>query len=198
MGNSGYMPASNIVKVCTIGVYGSTRAAFFDALQAAGVDVLLDIRRRRAVRGSQYTFANAERLTSELAAREIEYRHVLDLAPDKETLALQGAADTEAKRLKSERTELAPDYVKQYVSRTLSRFDFSAFARELDTFRTPALFCIERIPEACHRSLVAPKLAKALGTEEIVHLIPQGAAYDTLSLLRQIKRNRNARRKRFG
>ncbi len=186
------------MKVCTIGVYGSTRAAFFDALEAAGVDVFLDIRRRRAVRGSQYTFANAERLTGELAAREIEYRHVLDLAPDRETLALQHAADDDAKRLKSERTELAAEYIKQYVSRTLSRFDFSGLARELKAFNTPVLFCIERIPDACHRSLVAPKLAKAVGTNEIVHLIPEGAAFETIRLLRKIKRDRSTRRRRFG
>ncbi len=189
---------SRVVKVCTIGVYGSTRAAFFDALEAAGVDVLLDIRRRRAVRGTQYTFANAERLTAELAAREIEYRHILELAPDNDTLATQHAADDTAKRLKSERTELAPEYIEKYVSRTLSRFDFSALARELEPFSTPVLFCIERIPEACHRSLVAPKLAKALRTSEILHLIPEGAAFETQRLLRQIKRNRSARRKRFG
>lgn len=193
-----YMKSSSPVKVCTIGVYGSTRAAFFDALETAGVDVLLDIRRRRAVRGSQYTFANAERLTGELAAREIEYRHILDLAPDEETLAIQHAADNEAKRLKSERTELSPEYIDQYVSHTLNRFDFSTLARELAAFNAPVLFCIERIPDACHRSLVAPKLAKALDTSEIVHLIPEGSAFETLRALRKIKRNRSARRKRFG
>jgi len=190
--------ALRTVKVCTIGIYGSTRAAFFDALETAGVDVFLDIRRRRAVRGSQYSYANAERLTGELAAREIEYRHILDLAPDEDTLATQHAADSKEKRLKSERTELATEYIEKYVTRTLNRFDFSTLASELEEFSTPVLFCIERIPQACHRSLVAPKLASALGTAEIIHLIPEGAAFETQRLLRQIKRNRSARRKRFG
>ncbi|MGZ3560955.1 MAG: DUF488 family protein [Vulcanimicrobiaceae bacterium] len=192
------MIVPKITKVFTIGVYGSTRAAFFDALETAEIDILLDIRRRRAVRGSQYTFANAQRLTDELAARGIEYRHILGLAPDKETLAIQGDADTEANRLKSERTELAPAYVKQYVAGTLSRFDFATLVSELHGFAAPVILCIERIPEACHRSLVAPKLAQALGTDEIVHLIPESAAFEALRVLRQVRRKRSGLRKRYG
>lgn len=191
------MSALRISAVFTIGVYGSTRAAFFDALETAGIDVLLDIRRRRAVRGSTYSYANAQRLTTELAARDIAYKHVIGLAPDPETLAIQSAADEAAKRLKSERAELAPAYIEQYVSRTLETFDFAAFVRELQAFNAPALFCIERIPQACHRSLVAPKLAQALGTGEIVHLVPEGAGFDALRLLEQRKRRRAKLRKMY-
>ena len=42
-----------MVRVLTIGVYGSERETFFDALQTAGADEFVDIRRRRAVRGSR-------------------------------------------------------------------------------------------------------------------------------------------------
>ena len=192
------MASARIAKVFTIGVYGTTRAAFFDTLEDAGIDVLIDVRRRRAVRGSIYSFANALRLTTELQERGIHYRHVLDLAPHPETLALQGAADERDKRLKSERTQLDPQYVAQYTARTLSCFDFAELARELGPFHAPVVFCIERIPAACHRSLVAPELAKAVGAREVVHLIPPGEAFDAQRALQAVRRKRAARRKRFG
>jgi hypothetical protein len=55
---------------------------------------------------------------------------------------------------------LAPDYVRRYVGEVLERFDASV------------LFLIERIPAACHRSLVAPRLAQVLHAREIIDLIP--------------------------
>ena len=163
------------VTVYTIGVYGSDRSSFFGALENARIDVFLDVRTRRAVRGPRYTFANAQRLVAELHARGIAYRHVRDLAPGYELLALQHAADAEQGRRHSARTELSPEYLRRYRAEVLNRFDFDALSRDLDGFSAPVLFCIERIPEACHRSLVAPKLARALGTERVVHLVPESA-----------------------
>jgi uncharacterized protein (DUF488 family) len=194
-------PASvshRIRTVFTIGVYGSTREAFFSALTDAGIDIVLDIRRRRAVRGSLYTFANARRLIDELQAREIAYEHVIGLAPDDETRAIQGKADAEAKRRKPERTELDPGYVEQYVARALDRFDFAPLAAKLASFNAPALMCIERIPSACHRSLVAPRLAAALGADDVVHLIPEGAGFNALQIAERRRRKQRALRKRYG
>ena len=186
-----------VPKLFTIGVYGSTRASFFDALEASGIDILLDLRRRRAVRGSTYAYANAGRLTAELSERGIAYMHVIGLAPEGETLALQGEIDAEAGRLKSERSELSPEYIKRYRTQTLDRFDFAALATELQGFKAPVLFCIERIPQACHRSLVAPKLAKALGGIEVEHLTPEGAAFNALRTLQKQKHERAKRLKRY-
>ncbi len=165
-----------MVTVSTIGVYGSDRGTFFAALENARADVFLDIRTRRAVRGSRYTFANAQRLIAELHVRGIAYRHVRELAPGYELLALQHAADADQGRRYSARTELSPEYLRRYRAEVLNQFDFGALARYLDAYTAPVLFCIERIPEACHRSLVAPRLARALGTEAVVHLIPEIAA----------------------
>jgi uncharacterized protein (DUF488 family) len=163
------------LRVYTIGVYGASGETFFAALEGAGVDILIDIRRRRAVRGPRYTFANAARLTAELEQRGIAYRHELGLAPSQAMLDIQHHADARAKRLLSERTQLDPAYVKRYVAQVLDRFDFDALAAELDGFRAPVLMCIERIPTACHRSLAAPPLARALATTEIEHLIAESA-----------------------
>ena len=44
-------------KVVTIGVIGFSAEEFFAALQEAGVDTLIDIRRRRAVRAHDYALS---------------------------------------------------------------------------------------------------------------------------------------------
>ena len=54
-------------RILTIGVYGYSEEAFFQALQVAGVDAFCDIRSRRGVRGATYAFANSKRLQARLA-----------------------------------------------------------------------------------------------------------------------------------
>ena len=154
----------------TIGVYGFDARGFFAALEDAGADLLLDVRRRRAVRGPRYSFANAKRLIDELERRGIEYRHVLDLAPDNATRASIYAADKAAHRKASERTELPAGYVKRYRKLVLDRFDFAEFAGELKGYKAPVLMCVEGEPNACHRSLVAKQLATALGLKRVTNL----------------------------
>jgi len=158
--------------VYTIGVYGSDKEHFFAAIARAGIDIFLDVRRRRGVRGPLYPFANAKRLTGELESLDIPYRHILDLAPENDTRAIQYAADDCAKERKSERRQLAPEYIRAYVPQTLDRFDFNELSLELKDFEAPLLCCVERYPEACHRSLVAPLLARAIGAGEVIHLFP--------------------------
>ena len=52
--------------IYTIGVYGSSEKEFFQKLADHGIDSFCDIRLRRAVRGSQYAFANSQRLQGKL------------------------------------------------------------------------------------------------------------------------------------
>jgi uncharacterized protein (DUF488 family) len=166
------MQAAAPGRVYTIGVYGSNKERFFRAIGEAGIDIFLDVRRRRGVRGPLYPFANAKRLMAELAELGIPYRHILELAPQNATREIQYAADARAKQRKSERRTLAPEYIREYVPQTLDVFDFAALAKELHAFHAPVLCCVERYPEACHRSLVAPQLAQAMHADEVVHLFP--------------------------
>jgi len=125
--------------VATIGVYGWTLEAFLDALRAAGVALVLDVRQRRGVRGSEYAWANAVRLQAALAEAGIGYRHRKELAPTTELRDLQYRED--------ERQGVGPAGV------------------------TSALLCVERDSEACHRSLIADRLAADYGMS-VVHLRP--------------------------
>ena len=84
------------MKFITIGVYGFSEAAFFKALQQAGVDTFCDIRWRRGVRGAEYAFANRARLQQRLAELGIRYLHFRDLAPTPALRQRQAEADKAA------------------------------------------------------------------------------------------------------
>ena len=150
----------------TIGVYGWTLEAFLDALQGSGVERVLDVRQRRGVRGSEYAWGNATRLQAALAETGIGYRHHPELAPTTELRQLQYAEDEQAGVGKRSRTELAPEYVRRYTEEILDAVDLRAVEAA-----GSALLCVERDPEACHRSIVAERLAAEHGVE-VVHLRP--------------------------
>jgi uncharacterized protein (DUF488 family) len=159
--------------VATIGVYGFTAETFLARLRAAEVGLLLDVRQRRGVRGPEYAWANSARLQAALAGAGIEYRHHKELAPTTELRQLQYREDDRQGVGKRSRTELAPEYRERYLAEILDRADLGAFAAELPTDHAAALTCVERDPEACHRSLVAERLAAAYGVE-VIHLRPGG------------------------
>jgi uncharacterized protein (DUF488 family) len=161
-----------LAEVVTIGVYGWDAEAFFLALRDAGVDAFCDVRQRRGVRGREYAFANSERLQAGLAEQGIRYVHRRDLAPDAELRAAQYAVDAATHTAKRQRTALSPAFVQAYLTQRLSAFDSRRFAESLGPdARIVALFCVEREPAACHRSLLASRLAHDLGLS-IRHLLP--------------------------
>lgn len=159
-------------KIITLGVYGATEAGFFTALCEAGVDTFCDIRARRGVRGSEYTFVNSQRLQTKLAELGIRYLHLKELAPGEALRERQYAADKADRVAKRKRTELSELFVKSYNEEHLRSFDSRKFLDQLGPdARVVALFCVERAPAACHRSLLAARLQRDLGLE-VVHLTP--------------------------
>jgi uncharacterized protein (DUF488 family) len=157
--------------VATIGVYGFTADMFLERLREAGVGVLVDVRQRRGVRGSEYAWANSTRLQAALAEADIEYRHRKELAPTTELRQLQYREDDRQGVGKRSRTQLAREYRERYLAEILDRADLDAVVAEFPTDRATALMCVERDPEACHRSLIAERLAARYGLEQL-HLRP--------------------------
>ncbi len=152
-------------------MYGFSGPAFLDALRSADVRLLVDVRQRRGVRGAEYSWANAARLQASLADAGIEYRHHKELAPTTELRGLQYAEDAAQGVGKRSRSRLAPAYVERYTREILDFADLSSLVADLPASGRAALFCVERDPEACHRSLVAERLAAEHGVE-VVHLRP--------------------------
>ncbi len=162
-----------MARIITIGVYGFSEPAFFDALRQAEVDVFCDIRWRRGVRGAQYAFANHKRLQARLEALGIIYLHRRDLAPTPDIRHRQAAADKAQKTARRKRQSLSPEFIAAYQEEILTGFDPRAFLESLPKgSEVVALFCVEGQPAACHRSLVAEKLCQYTGMD-IEHLLPE-------------------------
>ena len=160
------------MKIITIGVYGFDEESFFQTLQTAGVDVLCDIRQRRGVRGATYAFANSQRLQRRLADLGIRYLYRKDLAPTKEVRARQVEADKAQKVAKRQRTVLGEVFIKAYRAEILAAFEPQSLLDEVGPdAQVLALFCVEREPAACHRSLVADQLRWNLDLE-VEHIRP--------------------------
>jgi uncharacterized protein (DUF488 family) len=157
--------------IATIGVYGWTLERFLAALHVAGVGLLVDVRQRRGVRGSDYTWANAGRLEAVLATAGIAYSHHKELAPTTELRQTQYREDDRLGVGKRSRIELAPEFRDRYLREILDHVDLRGLVDELPPDRGAALFCVEGDPEACHRGLVAERLALEYGFG-IVHLLP--------------------------
>jgi uncharacterized protein (DUF488 family) len=160
-----------MARVVTIGVYGWSVGRFIDVIGAASVKQLLDVRQRRGVRGSEYAWANSTRLQAALAEAGIEYRHRPELAPTTELRHLQYAEDARQRVGKRSRTELAPEYVERYTHERLDPVDLTSIVEAMPVDGATALFCVERDPEACHRSLIAGRLAAEFGLP-VEHIRP--------------------------
>jgi uncharacterized protein (DUF488 family) len=155
-------------------VYGFDADGFLHALRDADVRALIDVRQRRGVRGSEYAWANAGRLQAALADAGIGYVHLKELAPTTELRQLQYAEDARAGIGKRSRTELAPAYVERYRSEILDPTGVETVVDALPAEGRGALFCVERDPEACHRSLVAERLRAEHGLP-LTHIRPERA-----------------------
>jgi uncharacterized protein (DUF488 family) len=159
-------------RVLTIGVYGWDLDGYLAALAAARVKLVLDVRQRRGVRGREYSWANSLRLQRALELTGITYRHHKELAPTTELRHLQYAEDARQRVGKRSRVELAQEYRRRYTREILDQVDLEPIVERLPDQGAAALFCVERDPEACHRSIIAERLGAEYAVV-VAHLRPQ-------------------------
>ena len=128
------------MKIFTIGYEGTTQAEFVAALQAAGVERVIDV---RAVPLSRKPGFSKNILRNGLAEAGIDYVHLkaLGTPPEGREAARKGRrADLE--RIYGGQLELPEAIVA------------AAEMRELAAEKPSALLCFEREPGGCHRSLL--------------------------------------------
>jgi uncharacterized protein (DUF488 family) len=150
------------MKIYTIGVYGSTEQDFFNKLTENRIDMFCDIRQRRGVRGSEYSFVNSNRLQEKLAGLDIKYGHILGLSPTIEIREKQKSEDLLNNEHKRDRNRLGVIFATEFKKQIIGKFDFDTFVNKLDEIGATrvVLFCVEGKAEACHRSIVAEELRK--------------------------------------
>ena len=160
-------------RVFTTGVYGKSEAQFFGDLSKNGIDILVDIRNRRGMRGSTYAFVNSKRLQAKLEEMSIKYFHAKYLAPTEEIRQAQKNHDKQTGILKRQRKQVSNDFANLYRSIILTEENVEALLSDLKTVAgkkslediTICLLCVEREPDACHRSFLATKLKDTLSAE---------------------------------
>ena len=159
-------------RIATIGVYDFDATTFVAALDETGVTKVFDIRQRRGVRGSQYAWANAQRLQRLLADARIGYEYHPELAPDTEMRQLQYRDDDRQGVGKRSRVRLAPEYIREYTEEILDLVPLEPLIKRLPVHGVGALMGVEATAQACHRSLVASRLAERFGFE-VTHIEPR-------------------------
>ncbi len=159
-------------RLATIGVYGFTAETFVRALREADARLVLDVRQRRGVRGSEYAWANSVRLQAALVQAGIEYRHHPELAPTTELRRLQYREDARLGVGKRSRAELAPEYRERYTTEILDHVDLAAIVNLLPRDGASVLLCVERDPQACHRSIIAQRIADRHAAA-VTHILPE-------------------------
>src|SRR4051794_18113531 len=112
-----------MAAIATIGVYGFDRETFLATLEAAKVELILDVRQRRGVRGSEYAWANSQRLQAALSEVGIGYTHVKELAPTTELRQAQYREDAKRGEGKRSRTVISSEYAARYTEEILDRAD---------------------------------------------------------------------------
>lgn len=143
------------LRIFTIGYEGATIGEFVAALQAAGVERVIDV---RAVPNSRRPGFSKTPLRNALAEAQIEYVHLRALGtPAEGRAAARAGRYDDLKRIYAGQLEL-PEAMAQ-----------AAQMLELCREKPSAVLCYERDASGCHRRLLLQAVAPA---SESVDLLP--------------------------
>ena len=145
------------IELFTIGFTGKPAKKFFELLKKSGAKRILDVRLSNVSQLSGF----AKRDDLKFFANEIcnmDYVHILDLAPTKEMLDNYKKHKSDWKKYEQLFLSLME---KRHIESTISK----------ETINGSCLLCSEDKPEFCHRRLVAEYLKKHWnGSFKINHL----------------------------
>lgn len=144
--------------VATVGYQLTTPDAFVEALRAAGVDLLVDV---RAVASSRRPGFSKSALAATVEGVGIGYVHLRGLGTPAE-----GRAAARAGR-HAEMQAIFREHLRTAGART----ELAELAELVRTHRRVCLLCFEADPAHCHRTLVADALG-ALEPVRVRHLHP--------------------------
>ncbi|MFL6781533.1 MAG: DUF488 family protein [Sphingomicrobium sp.] len=133
------------MRIFTIGYEGATMAEFLGALQAAGVERVIDV---RAVPNSRRPGFSKTPLRNALAEAGIDYVHLRALGtPAAGRAAARAGRKSDLERIYAGQLE-TPEAMAE-----------GAIMLELAAERPSVLLCYERDPACCHRTLLWQSLS---------------------------------------
>ena len=143
-----------MARLTTIGYQEAAQAAILQALAAAGIEILVDV---RAVTASRRPGFAKRQLSAGCAAAGIDYLHLRGLGtPAEGRLAARTGRFDELRRI-----------YEAHLETLEAQRDMTELRGLLDTGRRICLLCYEREPHHCHRLIVAERLGV-----EANHLMP--------------------------
>ncbi len=145
------------MKIFTIGFTKKSAETFFTSLKNAGVKRLVDVRLNNISQLAGFTKKDDLRYFTR-AICDIEYVHLLDLAPTQDILG--------AYRKQKGDWNL---YEQQFLDLMRSRHVEDTISRQM--LDGGCLLCSEEKPHHCHRRLVAEYLKEKWGDVEIEHIL---------------------------
>lgn len=142
----------------TIGYEAATVASFLAALDATGVELLVDV---RAVASSRKPGFAKTRLAANLDGVGIGYLHLRGLGtPSDGRAAARAGRYDELRRIYHDHLDSGP-----------ARADMEVLADLVASGRRVCLLCLEADPAHCHRSMVADALSERMPLR-VTHLAP--------------------------
>ena len=144
--------------LATIGYQAATVGGFLEALRAARVELLVDV---RAVASSRRPGFSKSRLAATLAECDIGYVHLRGLGTPAE-----GRAAARAGRFARLRT-----IYLRHLATVGAQAELSELVELLRSRRRVCLLCFEADPAHCHRSMVADAV-RAILPVRVTHLRP--------------------------
>ncbi|HYW10796.1 MAG TPA: DUF488 domain-containing protein [Longimicrobium sp.] len=148
-----------MTTVATIGYEGATMQSFLAALQAADVELLVDV---RAVASSRRPGFSKTKLSENVRSVSIGYLHLRSLGTPSD-----GRAAARAGR----HDEMRVIFTEQLATEQ-AQSELEALADLVRGGRRVCLLCFEADPAHCHRTLVADAL-QSLVPSEVRHLHPE-------------------------
>jgi uncharacterized protein (DUF488 family) len=152
------------MKLFTIGFKGRSAENFFRTLKNAGVQKLIDVRRKNASQLAGFTKGPDLRYFLQECFC-ITYEHIPDFAPSEELLK-----EYQTRLGKKKKDDAAwAYYVEKFSNEVLSQSTIEHFQKAVSGCESICLLCSEENAERCHRRLLAEYLEKHLPNIEVEH-----------------------------
>jgi len=153
------------VKIYTIGFKGRCAQNFFTTLRRAGIEKLIDVRRKNASQLAGYTKGGDLAFFLE-ECFGIAYEHVPEFGPPEDLLREY------RKRLGKKKKDDAAwaYYVERFAAEVLSGPIVERFKVVAKGCEVVCLLCSEETAERCHRRLLAEEFARHLQEVSVEHM----------------------------
>ena len=153
------------MRVLTIGFKGRSAENFFSTLKKAGIQKLIDVRRKNRSQLAGYTKGPDLKFFLE-ECFGIAYEHITEFSPSEELLK-----EYQNRLGKKKKDDAAwAYYVERFQDEVLSESIVDRFRQATNNLNTVCLLCSEETADRCHRRLLAEYFIEHMPDLNVEHL----------------------------